>query len=90
MKNVRLGLRDRVGNVSIFSCDRSVMRDLPGVVSERKGPYRSRSMPLLATSTDTVTWQCVGDDARIMAILHGVAAIGKKRSQGEGRVLRWE
>lgn len=67
-----------------------LVADLPGVVSERQGPYRSRSMPLLVTSTDTVTWQCVGDSARIMAILHGVAAIGKKRSQGEGRVLRWE
>ncbi|MBW4818573.1 MULTISPECIES: hypothetical protein [Rhodococcus erythropolis group] len=67
-----------------------LVADLPGVVSERQGPYRSRSMPLLVTSTDTVTWQCVGDDARIMAILQGIAAIGKKRSQGEGRVLRWE
>lgn len=54
-----------------------LVADLPGVVSERQGPYRSRSMPLLVTSTDTVTWQCVGDDARIMAILQGIAAIGK-------------
>ena len=38
-----------------------LVADLPGVVSERQGPYRSRSMPLLVTSTDTVTWQCVGD-----------------------------
>lgn len=67
-----------------------LVADLPGVVSERQGPYRSRSMPLLVTSTDTVTWQCVGDDKRIMEILQSVAAIGKKRSQGEGRVLRWE
>lgn len=63
---------------------------LPAVVSERQGPYRSRVMPLLVTSIASVSWRAVGDVDAVQSILKDVAAIGKKRSQGEGRVLRWE
>lgn len=63
---------------------------LPAVVSERQGPYRSRHMPLLVTLTRTLIWRGVGDLAAVRRVLEPVAAIGKKRSQGEGRVLAWE
>ena len=63
---------------------------LPASISDRQGPYRARVMPLLVTPTRTVCWRAVGDPTRIRDVLFGIDAIGKKRSQGEGRVLRWE
>ena len=46
-------------------------------------------MPLVVTMCRQVTWQGVGDVEKVRQILLPVAAIGKKRSQGEGRVLAW-
>lgn len=63
---------------------------MPATISDRQGPYRARVMPLLVTPTRTVCWRAVGDPTRIQDLLFGIDAIGKKRSQGEGRVLRWE
>lgn len=62
---------------------------LPGVVSSRQGRYRSRLMPLLVLPCLAVTWQAVGDVEALRDLLGGIAAIGKKRSQGEGQVLSW-
>ena len=62
---------------------------LPKVVSDRQGRYRARRMPLITTPCLTLTWHAVGDAARIRALLADVHALGKKRSQGEGRVLSW-
>lgn len=67
-----------------------LVAELPAVVSDRQGPYRARSMPLLITSTQTVCWRGVGDIDAVRDILSPLVAIGKKRSQGEGQVLRWE
>jgi CRISPR type IV-associated protein Csf3 len=63
---------------------------LPAVISARQGRYRSRRMPLLVTVCASVSWHAVGDPATITAILAGLAAIGKKRSCGEGQVLSWQ
>ena len=62
----------------------------PSVISDRQGRYRARQMPLLLTSTRTVLWRGVGDIDRVSTTLASIDAIGKKRSQGEGHVLRWE
>ncbi len=63
---------------------------LPKTVSERQGRYRARRMPLLVDPAPTVTWHGVGDVDEIRALLGGVDSIGKKRSSGEGHVLRWD
>lgn len=62
---------------------------LPKIVSDRQGRYRARRMPLLTTPCLTLTWYAVGDPDPIEDLLAGVHSIGKKRSQGEGRVLSW-
>lgn len=64
---------------------------LPQHIDEQAGRWRSHHMPVLVTTCTAVTWRCVGDPDRIHDLLqHGATAIGKKRSQGQGRVLRWE
>lgn len=37
-----------------------------------------------------MVWAAVGNPEAIEALLGGISAIGKKRSQGEGHVLAWE
>lgn len=63
---------------------------VPASISERQGRYRTRRMPLLVTICTAVTWHAVGDPAAVAEIVQTIDAIGKKRSQGEGRVLRWD
>ena len=63
---------------------------LPKVVSERQGRYRARRMPLLVTPCSAVMWHAVGDVEAVGALVSQIASIGKKRSSGEGHVLRWE
>jgi CRISPR type IV-associated protein Csf3 len=67
-----------------------VASGLPRVVSARQGRYRARRMPLLVTPCRLVTWRAVGDVTEVREILAGVGSIGKKRSSGEGQVLRWQ
>ena len=62
---------------------------MPGTVSTHQGRWRNRIMPLIVTMCRQVTWRGVGDVEKVWQILLPVAAIGKKRSQGEGRVLAW-
>jgi CRISPR type IV-associated protein Csf3 len=67
-----------------------VASGLPRVVSARQGRYRARRMPLLVTPCRLVRWQAVGDVHEVHEIVSGIGSIGKKRSSGEGQVLRWE
>ena len=67
-----------------------VATSLPKTVSDRQGRYRARRMPLLVTPCPSVTWHAIGDPDRIGEILEPVTSIGKKRTSGEGHVLRWE
>lgn len=62
---------------------------LPRVVSDRQGRHRARCMPLMVTVCATLTWHAVGDPDAVRDLVASVPAIGKKRSQGEGRVLSW-
>lgn len=39
---------------------------------------------------DRLDWWCVGDPARVRALLDTVSAVGAKRSVGLGRVTRWD
>lgn len=55
-----------------------------------KGRYRSYHMPIFYLATQYVEWYCVGRQGEIAELLRDVWAIGKKQSQGWGRVARWE
>lgn len=62
---------------------------LPRNLRAREGRYRARWMPLLVTPCSAVTWHAVGDPTLIHELLAPLAAIGKKRAAGHGRVLSW-
>lgn len=67
-----------------------VSTSLPKTVSGRQGRYRARRMPLLVTPCTSVVWHAIGDIDQVTELLAPVVSIGKKRSTGEGHVLRWE
>jgi CRISPR type IV-associated protein Csf3 len=64
--------------------------DMPTHLRERNGRFRARWMPTLVTVCTAVQWRCVGDEAAVRSLLSGVAAIGKRRTSGQGRVLAWQ
>ncbi len=55
------------------------------------GPNKSYRIPfeLLHMVDDTITWWCCGDGGEIEALLSLVHYLGKKRSVGHGKVVRW-
>ncbi|MFC9362889.1 hypothetical protein ACFTZB_40770 [Rhodococcus sp. NPDC057014] len=55
---------------------------LPALVSERQGRYRSRVMPLPLTVGRHLVWRAVGDPATITELLAPIMSIGKKRGAG--------
>lgn len=59
-------------------------------VSLKGGRYRSYQMPVFYRSCLYVDWYCVGDGDAILDLLSDVWGLGKKTTQGYGRVLRWE
>ncbi|OIV39162.1 hypothetical protein BIV57_02090 [Mangrovactinospora gilvigrisea] len=67
-----------------------VAATMPRQLYTHQGRWRSHHMPLVITMCRSVTWQAVGDPAAVRALLEPLMAIGKKRAQGEGMVLRWE
>lgn len=85
----RTDVRSWTGRVDPRALEQ-VATTLPKTVSDRQGRYRARRMPLLVTPCASVTWHAVGDVDRVGALLEPIASIGKKRSTGEGHVLRWE
>ena len=62
---------------------------MPKTVSDARGRYRGHHMPIMTTICTAVTWHAVGDVDQVRALLLEVAAIGKKRRSGHGRVLSW-
>lgn len=62
---------------------------MPKTVSDHRGRYRGHHMPIMTTICTAVTWHAVGDVDRVRTLLLEVAAIGKKRRTGHGRVLTW-
>lgn len=55
-----------------------------------QGQYKAYHMPLPLLVTDKIVWYVNGDAEAIESLLSGVSAIGKKRVQGNGYVLRWQ
>lgn len=62
---------------------------LPQHLHDNRDRWKAFWMPLPVTVARTLTWHAIGDPEAIRALLEPLQAIGKKRSQGEGRVLAW-
>lgn len=60
-----------------------------GRVDVKSGAYKNYRMPLITYLIPKLEWYAVGDWAEIEMLLSYVTHIGKKRSQGLGRVSRW-
>lgn len=60
-----------------------------GKVIIEQGAYKAYHMPVFYRVTDRVEWYCLGNQERITELLATVTHIGKKRSQGWGRIANW-
>lgn len=63
---------------------------LPHHLHDSKGRWKAFWMPLPVTVAHSLTWHALGDPEAIQRLLEPITAIGKKRSQGEGRVTNWD
>lgn len=61
-----------------------------GKVIIEQGRYKAYHMPIFYRAALWVEWHCIGDRVEIEQLLSTVTHIGKKASQGWGRVARWE
>ncbi|WP_304119318.1 hypothetical protein [Mycolicibacterium bacteremicum] len=59
-------------------------------MSDNRGRYQRRIVPVMAVPASTLTWRAVGDPDRIRDLLTELPSIGKHRGVGEGTVTRWE
>jgi CRISPR type IV-associated protein Csf3 len=60
-----------------------------GKVVVEQGRYKAYHMPIFYRSALWIEWFCVGDETEIRYLLSIVTHLGKKASQGWGRVYRW-
>jgi CRISPR type IV-associated protein Csf3 len=61
-----------------------------GRVIIEQSTYKAYHMPVYYRSALWVEWYCVGDMAAVRELLACATHLGKKASQGWGRVARWE
>lgn len=61
-----------------------------GTVKIEAGAYKAYHQPVFYRSALWIQWFCVGDKTEIGRLLSTCMNIGKKVSQGWGRVMRWE
>lgn len=61
-----------------------------GSIDVKSGHYKAYRMPLIAILVPTLTWYAVGDPGEVTGLLSRVTHIGKKRSQGYGRLAGWK
>jgi len=55
-----------------------------------QGRYKAYHMPLPTLVCDKVTWYAYGDIDKVSDLLKDIRACAKKRSYGNGSILRWE
>lgn len=60
-----------------------------GKIIVEQGQYKAYHMPIFYRVAEWVEWYCVGDKAEIELFLSTLTHIGKKVSQGWGRVAEW-
>lgn len=63
---------------------------LPQHLPSEKGRWKAYYMPLPVSVCSSLSWHAYGDPGAITALLGNIVSIGKKRSQGEGRVTSWK
>lgn len=61
-----------------------------GKVLVGQGRYRAYHMPVFYRVALRVDWYCAGDRADVEALLSTMTHIGKKGTQGWGRVIKWD
>lgn len=61
-----------------------------GRIDTSAGAYKGYRMPVFYRSALWVEWYLRGDIARLAPLIQMTTHIGKKVSQGWGRILRWE
>lgn len=60
-----------------------------GKVNVGAAKYKNYRMPLTIFLVPALTWYAVGDMAEVKDLISRVTSIGKKRSQGYGKVRNW-
>lgn len=55
-----------------------------------QGAEKAYDLPLYLRNPTMISWYCVGDQQGIERLLTMCKSIGKKRSIGNGQILRWE
>lgn len=55
-----------------------------------QGRFKAYHMPVLTLIAEKIEWYAVGDGEQIADMLRPVMAIGRKRSQGQGAIVRWD
>ncbi|QCO29017.1 hypothetical protein [Mycobacteroides abscessus] len=60
------------------------------VVTDRRGRYQRRVIPVTARPATHVSWRAVGDPDQIRDLLTDLPSIGKHRGTGEGVVAQWD
>ena len=60
-----------------------------GRVDVKSGHYKNYRMPLVTYLIQKLEWHAIGDLKQVEALVNEITHIGKKRSQGFGRVQRW-
>ena len=61
-----------------------------GKIDTKQGAYKSYRNPIVIKLIPKITWYVKGDKTKIEELLNYITHIGKKRSQGYGRVSRWQ
>ena len=82
-------VRTWTGRVDERIC-RQLVDGTPGTLTTHHGRWRNRMMPVVVTLCRAVQWRAVGRPDQVAQLVAPIAAIGKKRSQGDGAVLSWD
>lgn len=59
------------------------------VYATNSGEFRSYRLPLRVRLIERIVWFCVGEAHKVRVLLKDVQYLGKKTSQGHGRVASW-
>jgi len=60
------------------------------VYASNSGEFKSYRLPLRVRLVEKIAWFAVGDRKEVRRLLRDVYSLGKKSSQGHGRIASWE
>jgi len=61
-----------------------------GRIDTSSSTYKAYRMPVFYRAAQWVEWYCVADINKLSPLVYMTTHLGKKNSQGWGRVIRWE